>query len=137
MTPNHALQRTRPSRSGCSPRASRAGSLSLGWIGVGTLLSGIIALAVFSLIVWWRNRNADQDQDATDEDDVDTMKQDLVLWLGFASLLFSFLTSIPALIIAARARPLATRAKIGATVAIVTLVANVVVPIAIRLLRTD
>jgi len=104
---------------------------------VGTLLSGIIALAVFSLIVWWRNRNADQDQDATDEDDVDTMKQDLVLWLGFASLLFSFLTSIPALIIAARARPLATRAKIGATVAIVTLVANVVVPIAIRLLRTD
>jgi hypothetical protein len=28
--PNHALQRTRPSRSGCNPRVSRAGSLSLG-----------------------------------------------------------------------------------------------------------
>ena len=28
--PNHALQRTRPSRSGCNPRVPRAGSLSLG-----------------------------------------------------------------------------------------------------------
>ncbi len=28
--PNYALQRTRPSRSGCNPRAPRAGSLSLG-----------------------------------------------------------------------------------------------------------
>jgi hypothetical protein len=27
---NHALQRTRPSRSGCNPRVPRAGSLSLG-----------------------------------------------------------------------------------------------------------
>jgi hypothetical protein len=27
---NHALQRTRPSRSGCNPRLPRAGSLSLG-----------------------------------------------------------------------------------------------------------
>jgi len=27
---NHALQRTRPSRYGCNPRLSRAGSLSLG-----------------------------------------------------------------------------------------------------------
>ena len=30
MPPNHALQRTRPSRSGCNPRVSWAGSLSLG-----------------------------------------------------------------------------------------------------------
>ena len=30
MPPNHALQRTRPSRSGCHPRLPRAGSLSLG-----------------------------------------------------------------------------------------------------------
>ena len=29
-TPNHALQRTRPSRSGCNPRVLWAGSLSLG-----------------------------------------------------------------------------------------------------------
>ena len=29
-TPNHALQRTRPSRSGCSRCLSRAGSLTLG-----------------------------------------------------------------------------------------------------------
>jgi len=29
-TPNHALQRTRPSRPGCNPRVPRAGSLSLG-----------------------------------------------------------------------------------------------------------
>ena len=28
--PNHALQRTRPVRSGCNPRVPRAGSLSLG-----------------------------------------------------------------------------------------------------------
>ncbi len=28
--PNHALQRTRPSRPGCNPRSSQAGSLSLG-----------------------------------------------------------------------------------------------------------
>ena len=28
--PNHALQRTRPSRSGCNPRVPWAGSLSLG-----------------------------------------------------------------------------------------------------------
>ena len=30
MPPNHALQRTRPSRSGCNPRVPWAGSLSLG-----------------------------------------------------------------------------------------------------------
>ena len=30
MMPNHALQRTRPSRSGCNPASSWAGSLSLG-----------------------------------------------------------------------------------------------------------
>ena len=30
VLPNHALQRTRPSRSGCNPRVPRAGSLSLG-----------------------------------------------------------------------------------------------------------
>ena len=29
-SPNHALQRTRPSRCGCNPRVPRAGSLSLG-----------------------------------------------------------------------------------------------------------
>ena len=29
VPPNHALQRTRPSRSGCNPRVPRAGSLSL------------------------------------------------------------------------------------------------------------
>ena len=29
-TPNHALQRTRPSRCGCNPRVPWAGSLSLG-----------------------------------------------------------------------------------------------------------
>ncbi len=30
MRPNHALQRTRPSRRGCNRTPSRAGSLSLG-----------------------------------------------------------------------------------------------------------
>ncbi|MGE0375432.1 MAG: hypothetical protein AB7I48_14820 [Planctomycetaceae bacterium] len=30
VRPDHALQRTRPSRSGCNPRVPRAGSLSLG-----------------------------------------------------------------------------------------------------------
>ncbi len=30
MLPNHALQRTRPSRPGCNQASSRAGSLSLG-----------------------------------------------------------------------------------------------------------
>ena len=30
MRPNHALQRTRPSRPGCNPASSWAGSLSLG-----------------------------------------------------------------------------------------------------------
>ena len=30
MMPNHALQRTRPSRHGCNPSVPRAGSLSLG-----------------------------------------------------------------------------------------------------------
>jgi hypothetical protein len=30
MWSNHALQRTRPSRSGCNPRVLWAGSLSLG-----------------------------------------------------------------------------------------------------------
>ena len=32
-TPNHALQRTRPSRSGCKRNPSCAGSLSLGSLG--------------------------------------------------------------------------------------------------------
>ena len=32
--PNHALQRTRPSRSGCNRGVSWAGSLSLGSLGV-------------------------------------------------------------------------------------------------------
>ena len=31
--PNHALQRTRPSRSGCNPRVPRAGPLKLGSLG--------------------------------------------------------------------------------------------------------
>ncbi len=36
--PNQALQRTRPSRSGCNPRVLRAGSLSLGRSGFVFLL---------------------------------------------------------------------------------------------------
>jgi len=108
----------------------------MGLFAIGTFPSGIIALVVFSLFVWWRKRTADPDQDAeTERCDNDTTKQNWILWLGLASLLLSLLTSIPALIIAARARPLATRAKIGAAVATVTLVATVIVPIVVRLLE--
>ena len=107
----------------------------MGWFFLFTFPTGIPALIVFSLVVWWRNRTARNQDAKTESGDSDTTKQDWVLWLGLASVLFSFLTSIPALIISARARPLATRAKIGATVAIVTLIANVVLPIAIWVLQ--
>jgi hypothetical protein len=113
------------------------GMSMMGWFAIGTFPSGMIALAIFSVIVWRRNRSAAKDPDATDEEDVYLMKQDFVLWLGLASLLFSFLTSVPALIIAARSRPLATRARIGVTIAIFTLLANVIFPFALRLLRTN
>ena len=109
----------------------------MGWFGIATFPSGMIALVIFSVIVWRRKRKAAQDPDATDEEDVYLMRQDFVLWLGLASLLFSFLTSIPALIIAARARPLANQAKFGAAMAIFTLLANVIFPFALRLLRTN
>jgi hypothetical protein len=33
----------------------------MGWFALGTFPTGILALIVFSLIVWWRNRVADQD----------------------------------------------------------------------------
>jgi hypothetical protein len=109
----------------------------MGWFALGTFPSGILALAVFSLLVWWRKRTADQEQNAETAGDPVATKQDLVLWLGLASILCSVITSVPALIIATRARPLATRAKVGTTVAIVTLVGNVVAPFALRLLRKD
>ena len=108
----------------------------MGWFAIGIFPTGMIALVIFSLIVRKGRHNADQDQEATDEDAVDTMRQDLVFWLGLTSLIFSFLTAIPALIIAARARPLDTRAKIGTAVAMFTLVVHVIIPIGLRLLRT-
>lgn len=113
------------------------GMSMMGWFAIATFITGMIALVVFSVIVWRRNRLAAQDPDATDEDDIYLMRQDFVLLLGLASLLFSFLTSVPALIIAARARPLETRAKIGAAIATFTLLANVIFPFALRLLRTE
>jgi len=113
------------------------GMSMMGWFGIGTFPTGMIALVIFSVIVRRRNRQAAQNPGATEEEDVDLMKQDFVLWLGLASLLFSFLTSIPALILAARARPLAIRARMGAAIAILTLLGNVVFPFALKLLRTN
>ena len=106
----------------------------IGWFSIGTFPSGIIALVVFSLFVWWRKRTANSNQDAESESDSFDTKQNWVLWLGLASLLFSFLTSIPALIIATRARPLTTRAKIGVIIAVVTLLGTLIVPMAMKLL---
>jgi len=109
----------------------------MGWLAIGTFPTGIIALAIFSVIVWRRNRGAAQDAFATDEEDVYLLRQDLVWWLGLASLVCSFLTAIPALIIAARGRPLETRAKIGAIIAFCILLATVVFPLACRFLGMD
>jgi hypothetical protein len=33
LTPNHALQQTRPSRCGCNPRVLRVGAFSFGSLG--------------------------------------------------------------------------------------------------------
>jgi hypothetical protein len=99
----------------------------VGLISIGTFPSGLIALVVFSLFVWWRNRTAAPDQGTENERGAnDTARQNWILWLGLASPLLNVLTAIPALIIAATARPLATRAKLGAAIALVTLVATVV-----------
>ena len=65
------------------------GMSMMGWFGIGTFPTGMIALAIFSLIVWWRNRSTAKEPDQTDEENVGEMKQDFVLWLGIASLLFS------------------------------------------------
>ena len=106
-----------------------------GWFAIGTFPTGLIALAVFGVVVRKHKRTADAGEEA-EEDDVYSMRQDLVFLLGLASLLFSFVTAIPALIIAFRARPLETRGKIGTAAAVFIVVSSVVFPIALRLLRT-
>jgi hypothetical protein len=49
MTPNHALQRTLPSRSGCNPTPSWAGSLSLGRSAAGSPLTTLLAMVFADL----------------------------------------------------------------------------------------
>ena len=52
MMPNHALQRTQPSRFGCNPRVPRAGSLILFSLGVWQAQSTAGVYAEASAIVY-------------------------------------------------------------------------------------
>jgi hypothetical protein len=107
----------------------------VGWYALGTFPTGILALGTFSVVVWRRNRAADRHGGTGSESGWAEAKQDLVLWFGLASLLLSLLASIPALILAATGRPLATRAKVGVVVATITALGSVVVPVLARLLQ--
>lgn len=94
----------------------------MGWFGLITFPTGIGALILFSIFDWWSNRDTGPPPSIARGNPSST-RQNLVLWLGLASLLTVGLTSIPALILAVKARPLATRAKIGATVSAIVLIA--------------